>query len=106
MEIVHYMHVNKLWYYWLDDSECKKYWRKIQCEEDLKYVNLLTEDIITERQARDLLKELFPDNKIMKTIPYHHSPSPWGSRPFKNTVDRKRMLKEKVEFREELADSK
>lgn len=83
MKIVHYMHVNKLWYYWLDDSERKKYWRKIQCEEDLNYVNLLSEDIITERQARDLLRELFPDNKIMKAIPYHHSPSPWGSRPLK-----------------------
>lgn len=106
MKIVHYMHVNKLWYYWLDDSERKKYWRKIQCEEDLNYVNLLSEDIITERQARDLLRELFPDNKIMKAIPYHHSPSPWGSRPLKNTVDRKKMLKEKIEFREELAESK
>ena len=106
MEIVHYMHLNKLWYYWLDDSEQKKYWRKIQCEEDLNDVNLLSEEIITERQVKELLRELFPDNKIMKAIPYHYSPSTSGSRPFKNTVDRKRMLKDKNEFREELANSK
>lgn len=106
MKIVHYMHVNKLWYYWLDNSEQKKYWRKIQYEDDLNDVNLLSEEVITERHAKELLKELFPDNKIMKAVPYHYSPSPWGSRPFKNTVDRKRMLKEKNEFREELVDSK
>lgn len=106
MKIVHYMHVNKLWYYWLDNSEQKKYWRKIQYEDDLNDVNLLSEEVITERHAKELLKELFPDNKIMKAVSYHYSSSPWGSRPFKNTVDRKRMLKEKNEFREELVDSK
>ena len=105
MKIVHYMHVNKLWYYWLDDSEQKKYWRKIQYENDLKNVNLLSEEIITERQAKDLLKELFPDNKIMKSIPYHEAPSSSGSRPVKITVDRKGMLKEKIKFREELNGS-
>lgn len=102
MQIVHYMHVNKLWYYWLDDSEQKKYWRKIENEDDLKDVNLLSKDVITEHQAKELLREMFPENKIMKAVPYHHSPSPWGSRPFKNTVNKKRMMREKIKFREEL----
>lgn len=99
MLIVHYMHFNKLWYYWLDNSEQKKYWRKINSEEDLCYVNLLCEDIITERQARSLLRMLFPNNKIIKAFPYHHSPSHCGSRPKKVTVDRKAMLKEKNKLR-------
>ena len=102
MEIVHYMHLNKLWYYWLDNSERKKYWRQLETEDDLKNVHLLSEDIISERQAKELLKELFPENKIMKAIPYHFSPSNFGSRPFKQTVDRKRMLKEKMDFIKEL----
>lgn len=74
MEIVHYMHVNKLWYYWLDNSEQKKYWRNIQTEYDLQYINLLSEEVITERKAKELLRELFPNNKIMKAIPYHEAP--------------------------------
>lgn len=100
------MHVNKFWFYWLDDSKQKKYWRKIETDEDLKRVNLLSEDIITERQAKELLRELFPENKIMKAVPYHHSPSSFGSRPVKVTVDRKGMLKEKISFVEELIGSK
>ena len=96
MEIVHYMHVNKLWYYWLDNLEQKKYWRKIQYEDDLKDVNLLSEEIITERQVKQKLRELFLENRIMKAIPYHHSRSSYGSRPVKITVDRKGMLKEKT----------
>lgn len=106
LKIVHYMHVNKFWFYWLDDSEQKRYWRKIEIEEDLKRVSLLSEEIITERQAKGLLRELFRENKIMKAIPYHYSPSPFGSRPVKVTVDRKRELKDKIKFREELLGSK
>lgn len=102
MKIVHYMHVNKLWYYWLDDSEQKKYWRKIEYEDDLEKVSLLSEKIITERQAKELLRQLFPDKQIMKAIPYHFSPDSRGSRPIKVTVDRKGMLKEKIQFRKEL----
>ena len=102
MAIVHYMHKDKLWYYWIDNSERKKYWRKVQTKEDLKYVNLLSKEFITEKEARKLLKELFPNNKIMKAFPYHHSPETRGTRPFKTTVNRKKMLKEKIEFREEL----
>lgn len=101
--VVHYIHLNKLWYYWLDNSEGKKYWRKLQNEDDLKSVTLLSEEIISERQAKELLKEMFPENKIMKAIPFHFSPSDSGSRPKKQTVDRKRMLREKKEFLKEMS---
>lgn len=106
VEIVHYMHLNKLWYYWLDDSERKKYRRKIQDEDDLKTVNLLSEEIISEHQAKELLKAMFPENKIMKAIPFHFSPSNFGFRPIKQTVDRKRMLREKREFLKEISKQK
>ena len=103
MQIVHYIHLHKSWYYWLDDSEKKKYWRKIQNEDDLKNVTLLSEEIISEHQVKELLKEMFPENKIMKAIPFHASPSHFGSRPKKETVDRKRMLREKKEFLKEIS---
>ena len=106
MKIVHYIHLNKFWYYWLDDSERKKYWRKLQNEDDLKTVNLLSEEIISEHQAKEFLKAMFPENKIMKAIPFHFSPSNFGSRPRKQTVDRKRMLKEKQEFLKEMSGEK
>ena len=102
VNIVHYMHVNKLWYYWIDNSEQKKYYRKIQCEDDLKDVILLSDEVLTERQAKKLLQQLFPDNRIIKAIPYHESSSLSGSRPVKTVIDRKRMLKEKLKFMEEL----
>ena len=105
MEIVHYIHINKLWYYWLDNSDRKKYWRKIQYEDDLKYVNLLSKEMITERKAKELLRKLFPDNKIMKAFSYLEASSSSGSRPVKITIDRKGMLKEKIKFREELSES-
>ena len=104
--IVHYIHLNKLWYYWLDNSERKKYWRKIQNEKDLERVTLLSEEIISEHQAKELLKAMFPENKIMKAIPFHFSPSDSGSRPKKQTVDRKRMLREKQEFLREMSGEK
>lgn len=104
--VVHYIHLNKLWYYWLDNSEGKKYWRKIQNEDDLKNANLLSEEIISEHQAKELLKTMFPNNKIIKAIPFHFSPSASGSRPKKQTVDRKRMLKEKKEFLKEISGEK
>lgn len=105
MEIVHYIHLNKLWYYWLDDSEQKKYWRKIENSSDLNKVTLLSNEIITERQAKDLLKQMFPDNRIMKAIPYHYSPTSCGSRPKKITVDRKGMLQDKLNLRKIYAES-
>lgn len=99
-EIVHYMHFNKLWYYWLDENENKKYWRKLEgADED---IYLLSDEIITEYQCREKLQNMYPDNKIMKAIPFHYSPSNSGSRPIKCTVDRKRMVKEKIQFRKEL----
>lgn len=98
-QIVHYMHFNKLWYYWIDEYEGKKYWRKLELCDD---VNLLTEEVITERQCRNMLQSLFPDYKIMKAIPYHESSGYGGSRPVKSTVDRKGMLKEKIRFRRDL----
>ena len=99
-QIVHYMHFEKYWFYWIDEFEIKKYWRKGEgkCDD----VHLVSEDIITERQCKEILRKMFPDKKIMKAIPYHRSPSPWGSRPAKITVDRKQMLKEKNAFRKEL----
>ena len=99
-EIVHYMHFNKLWYYWLDESESKKYWRKLDGDDD--NVCLLSEGIITEHQCREKLRSMFPDNKIMKAIPFHYSPSNHGSRHIKHTVNRKREVKEKILFRKEL----
>lgn len=99
-KIVHYIHLNKLWYYWIDEYEYKKYWRK--SENHYKDINLLTNEIITERQCKNLLRNLFPKNKIIKAFPYHHSPSPFGSRPKKFTIDRKRMQKEKISFKKEL----
>lgn len=104
--VVHYIHLNKFWYYWLDHSEGKKYWRKIQDEKDLESVTLLSEEIISERQAKELLKTMFPNNKIMKAIPFHFSPSDSASRPKKETVDRKRMLREKKEFLKEMSREK
>lgn len=101
--VVHYMHINKLWYFWLDNTEGKKFWRKIQNESDLKSVTLLSEEIISEHQAKELLKTMFPNNKIMKAFPFHASPSHFGSRPKKQTVDRKRMLREKKEFLKEIS---
>lgn len=98
--IVHYMHFNKLWYYWLDNYTGKKYYRKL--EEKCSDVNLLSGEIITEGQCRKILRNLFPQYKIMKAFPYHYSSSSWGSRPTKSTVDRKSMLKEKIRFKKEL----
>lgn len=98
-QIIHYMHFNKLWYYWIDEYEDKKYWRKLElCD----VINLLTKEVITERQCRTMLQSQFPDYKIMKAIPYHESPSHDGSRPVKSTVDRKGMLEEKIHFRRDL----
>ena len=98
-EIVHYMHFNKLWYYWLDEYESKKYWRKLNEDDN---IHLVSEEVITERQCKEKLQNMYPDNKIMKAIPFHYSPSNSGSRPIKCTVDRKGMAKEKVQFRKEL----
>lgn len=93
------MHYDKLWYYWIDEYDCKKYWRKLE-EDDIK---LLTEDIITERKCKEQLQILFPEYKIMKAIPYHYSPRFGnGSRPIKSTVARKIMLKEKMCFKRNL----
>ncbi len=99
-EIVHYMHFNKLWYYWLDEYESKKYWRRLEGDDD--NIHLLSEEIITEHQCREKLRSMFPDNKIMKAIPFHYSPGNHGSRPIKYTVNRKREVKEKILFRKEL----
>lgn len=97
--IVHYMHYNKLWYYWIDGYERKKYWRKLGQFDD---INLLTEEVITEKECKSRLRLLFPNYKIMKAIPYHDSPNHDGSRLVKYTVDRKTMLKEKIHFRKDL----
>lgn len=101
-QIVHYMHFNKIWYYWIDKYEEKKYWRKLEgnCED----IILLTEDIITERQCKIILQTLFPNHRIMKAYPYHYSPriGSSGSRTGKSTIDRKGMLEDKIKFRKEL----
>lgn len=101
-EIVHYMHFNKLWYYWIDEYERKKYWRKLEGNYD--DLILLTEDIITERQCKIILQTLFQNYRIMKAYPYHYSPryGSGGSRMGKCTIDRRGMLKDKIKFREKL----
>ncbi len=96
------MHLNKLWYYWIDEYDTRKYWRKFEGSFD--EVKLLTEEIITEHQCKIRLKNMFPYFKVIKTIPYHYSHSPWGSRPVKCKIDRKGMLKEKNDFRKELEE--
>ena len=97
MKVVHYMHKDKLWYYWVDESEHTKYYRK-----DLSKTELLSENKITEHQAKLVLKEKFPEHKIMKALPFHDSPSNISSRPIKTARDRTRQKKEKVSFLDEL----
>ena len=93
MKVVHYMHKDKLWYYWVDESEHTKYYRK-----DLSKTELLSENKITEHQAKLVLKEKFPEHKIMKALPFHDSPSNISSRPIKTARDRKRQKKKKFLF--------
>lgn len=99
--IVHYIHYNKLWYYWIDNSNKKKYWRKL---EENDSIQLLTHNLITEKQCREMLVERFPTMVIMKAIPYHYSPSHIGSRPVKHTRNRKQELKEKKNFIQEITN--
>ncbi len=97
MSVVHYMHRNKLWYYWIDESEQTRYYGGI-----LHDAELFAGSGTTEHQARIILQEKFPEHKIMKALPFHDSPSNTGSRPIKETRDRKKQRKEKVSFLDEL----
>lgn len=99
--ILHYMHYQKQWFYWFDEYTDKKYYRKYN-DPNIIWID---ENIITERQCREYLKEKYPDVEIIKSIAYHYSPGPGGSRPIKETVDRKKMLKEKKEFIKELENN-
>jgi hypothetical protein len=62
MQIVHYIHLNKYWYYWLDNSTQKRYFRKFK---NLSDMHLVSEEIITEKEVKIILQKLFPDKEIV-----------------------------------------
>lgn len=79
MEIVHYIHYEKHWSYIIDNHDWKKY-----CYFG-DWIWFAGEDV-PERKAKEILKEMFPDKKIMKALVYHHGPRnkhESGSRPWK-----------------------
>ena len=94
------MHYRKRWFYWMSELENKKYWRK-EYSEDIIY---LPENIKTERECRQYLSQILGATQITKAYPYHSSQSNNGSRPIKNTVNRKKFLKEKLQFIHELSN--
>ena len=61
----------------------------------------LPEDIYTKRECKKYLEENFPNIEKMIAYPYHFGFSK-GSRPIKTTIDRKKMLREKIAFKNEL----
>ena len=95
------MHYNGRWFYWLDEYRLKKYWRAYMW--NINDVVLLPENIHTKRECKKYLEEKFPNIEKMIAYPYHEGCGK-GSRPIKTTVDRKRMLREKIAFKNKLKE--
>lgn len=75
MAVVHYIHYEKNWYYWIDDSEALRPYNlfidnfgNVVCGDNTTW--FAGEDY-TEKKVKALLREKFPNDKIMKAISYH-----------------------------------
>ena len=66
MAIVHYMHYDKNWYFWIDEQEDFKYsfWKLMDAA-------WLAGEDHTDRMARQLLEDMFPGYTVKKEIMYH-----------------------------------
>ena len=86
MSIVHYVHFEKNWYYWIDDKEESYYDPARSVKDGMQW--FAGEDT-TNMIARKLLMEKFPEHKIKKHIAYHDGvrgkskEMKNGSRPYK-----------------------
>ena len=72
---LHYIHLNKKWYYFFNEYESKKTWRPCQADgivrNDLFY---FAGEGVTKLKARKILKDMFPDYSPILTYPYHEGP--------------------------------
>lgn len=108
-KFVHYIHIDKNWYYWIDEFNSTKTWRPYEGDGyiDKDLIWFAGEDT-TKSKAKEIISEMFPQYTIIKTLPYHHGTSPNGSRPIKYTVDKKGYKKirnlKRNNFEEDLKD--
>ena len=86
MSIVHYVHYEKNWYYWIDESEHSCYDPARNVKDGMQW--FAGEDT-ANMAAKKILKEKFPEDKIVKHIAYHDGVRGKskgmknGSRPYK-----------------------
>lgn len=96
MKYLHFIHINKNWYYWFDKWKNNKTFRPYEGD------GSIDESLIwfagndkTKSNAKQILKEMFPKFDPILTYPYHSSPrlDKNGSRPYK-TKDNHRRIRE------------
>ena len=89
-EIVYYIHNMKKWYYKVeqDNSDSKKVNHK--CYDIGAYTEIADENIITEKDCRAYIKNIYPEATLKKTVFYHEGP-----KRGKSSVKRKHDIKDK-----------
>lgn len=89
-EVVYYIHNMKKWYYKVeqDNSESKKVTHK--CCDIGAYTEITDEKVITEKDCRAYIKNIYPEATLKKTVLYHEGP-----KRDKQSVKRKHDIKDK-----------
>lgn len=86
MKYLHYIHIEKNWFYWFSEFDSNKEFRPYNQYGVNDYI-WFADEKITKSQARKILKEKFPDYELILTYPYHEGRKigKHGSRPIKVT---------------------
>ena len=95
---LHYLHFNKIWYFWRDNSDCKK----------IRIFSSLLEEknavpnscLKTKSEIQKFLKEEYPEDVLVHTISYHEGPKHIKGKTTdeRKVVRRKNRNKEKFDF--------
>ena len=102
-QYLHYIHINKNWYYWFSGYPDKKIYRPYDSTDKIWY--FIDDGLtwfacnISRSKARKTLREIFPGFNAILTYPYHKGYGA-GSRPYKDTWAKDNYRKER-KFKEE-----
>lgn len=95
MQYLHYIHINKNWFYYFSESDYNKSFRPYEGSGRIsdKLIWFEGEDT-TKSNAKKILQEKFPNYEPILNYSYHKSMRLSGcgngSRPYKQTYGRKR----------------
>lgn len=71
---LHYIHINKNWYYWFSEWNYTKIFNSKKFKEFADFIWFAGEDT-TKSNAKKILKTKFPNDNAILTYFYHANPS-------------------------------